>query len=422
MKKTKLNNFKESIYTEKLSNGLEVYILPLKNKSTFTAMLTVKYGGRDINFKVNNKNHSTPTGIAHFLEHKMFERKPSPFDFYDKYGLDVNAQTSDDSTIYYFSGTKCFNKSLIYLLNWISSLSITESDVKKEQGIILEEANMYKDNPDSRLYKEIKSNLYKIDPKQNEVIGTDDDIVAITKKDLDLCYNTFYNPSNMFLTIVGDINPKKVIEIVKKESKKLKNNTDKVNRLYGKESDTVKTKSKTIKMNIGIPKVATAFKMSKNIFKKLNLTEFELIAYINILMNIGLGMSSDIRSKWLKENLFTSSYFNISTIDSHLAIEFYANSLYPEKLEKELKKYLKDIKISKESFEREKKTWIASQIRMMDNPISMAYSIIENVLDYDSVMPDLINAIKNLKFEVLKQVKELCNYENSVTVKILPKK
>ena len=112
MKKYQINNFEENLYFEKLDNGLEVYTVPIKNKKQFTVMLVVKYGGRDILFKKDDKEYKTPTGIAHFLEHKMFERSDDPFSFYQRFGSDVNAATSDEYTCYYFIGNKGFDKSI----------------------------------------------------------------------------------------------------------------------------------------------------------------------------------------------------------------------------------------------------------------------------------------------------------------------
>lgn len=292
MKKIKMNNFKESLYYEELNNGLKVYAVPIKNKKSFAAMLVIKYGSRDIKFKIDDKMYKTPTGIAHFLEHKMFEREDDPFKFYQKYGTDVNAATSDDYTCYYFIGNKYFDKSLKYLLNWAKTLKVTDKGIKKEQGIILEEKSMYKDNPNRVIYNKIRENIYIKDPKKNEVIGTTDDIKNITQKDLELCYNNFYVPNNMYLIVTGNINPKKVIEITKDYTKNFKKNSHSVTPIYGKEPDMVAHESDTLKMNVEIPKVAVAYKINKKVFKNLNITPFELDVYLHYLINISLGTTS----------------------------------------------------------------------------------------------------------------------------------
>ena len=137
MKEIRINNFEEKLYYDKLENGLEVYLLPLINKKNYIASLGVKYGGRDIKFKVDGVMKTTPPGIAHFLEHKMFERDDDPFSFYEKSGTDVNAATSYDFTHYFIFGNNNFENNLSYLMNWLKKIDINDKLVEKEKGIIL---------------------------------------------------------------------------------------------------------------------------------------------------------------------------------------------------------------------------------------------------------------------------------------------
>lgn len=420
MKKTRINNFEESLYYEELENGLKVYVVPIKNKKNFSAMMVTKYGGRDINFKVGDKVCQTPTGIAHFLEHKMFERKDDPFSFYGKYGTDVNAATSDDYTCYYFTGNKCFNKSLKYLLNWIQTLDITEKQVKKEQGIILEEASMYKDNPSRVMYNKVKENIYVNDPKQHKVIGTDEDIVKITKEDLDLCYKNFYVPNNMSLIVTGNVNPKEVISIARDYTKGFKPVKEKAIPIYSAEPDNVNKEYDELYMNVGIPKVNISYKINKECFDSLKVTPFELDLYMHFIINICLGVTSDIRGVWLEKELFTNAFYRITEIESHYVIELHADSQKPDELLKELEKYMLNLKISKDSFEREKKSWISSEIKAIENSMTILYNILDDLLDYNSFIPNKIDYIKELKFETLLRIIELLDLSNKTVIKILP--
>lgn len=420
MKEYQINNFKEKLYYEKLKNGLEVFLVPMKNKQNFSCMYAVKYGGRDINFKINENLVTTPTGIAHFLEHKMFERENDPFKFYQKFGTDVNASTSSDYTGYYFVGNKSFEKNLKYILNWLQKLEITEAQVKKEQGIILEEANMYKDNPDRVLYNKIKENVFIKDPIKNKVIGTDEDIVSITKEELELCFKNFYTPDNMYLIATGNINPEKAIEIIKEETSNLTKNINKIERVYEQEPNEVAKEYEQIKMNVEMPKIALAYKIPKDNFKHIKITPFELDIYLHSLLSIGLGSTSEIREKWLEENLFTSSMYRIYEIETHYIIELYATSNKSKKLIEKLQKYIKDLKIDKESFEREKKLWIAHEIRTIDSPMNSLYSILDDLLDYNTVIPGKIEYIKKLDYSILEEVKKCLSFDNIAIVEILP--
>ena len=420
MKKIKINNFKENLYFEELPNGLKVYVVPIKNKKSFSGMLVTKYGGRDINFSIDGNNYNMPTGIAHFLEHKMFEREEDPFTFYGKFGTDVNASTSDEYTSYYFIGNKCFDKSLKYLLNWIQSLEINESLVEKEKGIILEESSMYTDNPNRVMYNKIKENAFVNDPKRNKVIGTDDDIKRITKEELELCYNNFYVPDNIVLIVAGNVNPKKVFDIAAIETNDFSKNNNNVISLYGNEPDNVYKEYDEIHMNVSTPRLCLAYKINKECFKRLNLTPFELDLYLHFLINISLGVTSEIRKKWILDNMFTDTYYRISEIDSHYLIELHAYTEKTDELIFSFKKYVSDLKVDFDSFEREKKIWIANEIRTIENPTSTIYNILDDILDYDNFIPNKIDIIKNLNYEMLLKVKECMNYKNCLVIKILP--
>lgn len=420
MKEIRINNFKEKLYFEELDNGLKIYVVPLKNKTGFTAMIATNYGARDICFEKDGKKYNVPSGIAHFLEHKMFDRKDDPFTFYGKYGTDVNAATSDDYTCYYFVGNKCFNKSLKYLLNWIQTFSVSEEQIKKEQGIILEEASMYKDNPARVMYNKQKENIYVNDPKRNITIGTDSDIVAITKDDLELCYNSFYVPDNMYLIVAGNVNPKDVISIAKENTLSFKKSKSNVLPIYNSEPDNVFKEHDVIHMNIGIPKISISYKINKECFNDLNVSPFELDLYLHFLINIALGSTSLKRQEWLEKELFTDSFYRITEIETHYVIELHANTVKKDQLISELEKYILDLQLDKESFEREKKIWIASEIKATESQMTMIYNVLDDLLDYNEFIPNKVEYIKGLKFDTLIRIKNCLNFSNKSLIEILP--
>ena len=420
MNKIKIDNFKETLYYEELDNGLKTYIVPTKNKKSFSAMLIVKYGARDISFTVNDKKYDMPPGIAHFLEHKMFEQKEDPFSFYGKFGTDVNAATTDDYTCYYFSGSKCFNKSLKYLLNWIQNIDIDDKLVEKEKGIILEEASMYKDVPTRVMHNKIKENIYINDPKKNKTIGNDEDIKNITKEQLELCYNTFYVPNNMYLIISGNINPTKTLSIIKEEIKDFEPINEKVIKNYDNEPDEVAKKYEEIHMNISTPYINLSYKINKDCFKELNITPFELDLYLHSLINISLGATAKMRQDWLERNLFVDSTYRITEIETHYIISFTATSNKAEELIKSFQEYINNIQTDEDSFEREKKIWIASEIKSIENPMSIIYNILDDLLDYNKFISNKIECIRKLDYNTLKKVKEAISYKNNIIIKILP--
>ena len=151
MNEIKLNGLEQSVYTETLNNGLEIYLVPYENKKNYYISYATKFGSDIIEFTdANKKTYKPPLGIAHFLEHKMFENEDGvdPFTFFSESGTDSNASTSFDHTQYICSGTKKFRENLRYLLKFVNSPYYTDENVNKEKGIIAEEINMYQDIPD----------------------------------------------------------------------------------------------------------------------------------------------------------------------------------------------------------------------------------------------------------------------------------
>ncbi len=420
MKEIRINNFKEKLFYEKLDNGLEVFLVPLKNKNNYTCMFGTKYGGRDIKFFVDGKLIETPTGIAHFLEHKMFEKDEDPFHFYQKYGTDVNASTSYDYTAYYILGNKKYEKNLTYLLNWLKDLNLTDQLVQKEKDIILEEASMYKDSPDRVLSEKLKANTFINDAYKNKVIGFDDDIKSITKEQIMCCYNSFYNLKNMFLICTGNIDVSLTMKIVKECTKDYRTNNSKIEKYIADESDKVYKDFEEIFMNVDIPRVGMAFKINKNLFHDLSITSFDLDFYLYSLVNIGFGFTSDIRDKWLNDNLFINSNYRILSTKTHYVLEFYATTYKCEELIKEMERYINDIKIDEDSFSRYKKVWIASEVKSSTNINSIKYSILDDILDYGEFIPNKLERINNLSYNELLKVKDALSFKNKVVVKIKP--
>ena len=419
MQKININNFEEKLYYEKLPNGLEVFLVPMLQKQNYFCMFGTKYGGRNLKFKIDNKEVEVPSGIAHFLEHKLFEREDiNPFEFYGKSGTDVNASTTSECTNYYFFGNNQFLDNLKYLLNWITKLEINDEKVKKEQGIILEEASMYKDRPDRILYERILNNVYQEDTRRKKVIGTDEDIIKITKEDLDICYKSFYRPDNMYIIAAGNINPTDTIKVIKEELKDFKNPKEKIELIEANEPDEVFKDYEEINIDVETPKLGISYKINKNVFKNLKIDKYNLDYYLQMLITLGFGSSSDFKEELLNKGLFTTFNHQITDTNTHYLIDFYASSFEANKLIKEIDNYVNQIKIKEEDFHRLKKTWIASEIRMIDSINATVYNILDDILDYNEFKGNKINDIKNLEFSKLKEVQKKLDLKNKAIVLI----
>ena len=203
MKEIKLKGLDLTSYVETLDNGLEVIYVPFKDKKNYFVSYATRYGSETTTFipAGSKEEIKVPDGIAHFLEHKMFEQEDGvdPFSYFSESGTGANASTSFDNTQYIFYGTKNFEDNLRFLLKYVNEPYYTDENVEKEKGIIAEELKMYEDMPDWQCETKLREAVYKVHPRRVDIGGTVEEIMKITKEDLYTCYNNFYSPNNMFL-------------------------------------------------------------------------------------------------------------------------------------------------------------------------------------------------------------------------------
>ncbi|WP_412990008.1 EF-P 5-aminopentanol modification-associated protein YfmH [Pediococcus siamensis] len=214
MHKREYQQFQETCYTQTLANGLRVNLLPKQGFHKTYAIFTTHFGAIDRTFIPQGQSSyvTQPAGIAHFLEHKLFDQKGyDAFELFGRYGADSNAFTSFTKTSYLFSATQNIRKNLEILLDFVQEPYFTEASVEKEKGIIGQEIQMYDDDPDWQLYMGLLNNLYPKHPVHVDIAGTIDTIQQIQAQDLYLAYRTFYHPQNMDLFVVGNLNPEETL-------------------------------------------------------------------------------------------------------------------------------------------------------------------------------------------------------------------
>ena len=424
MKKTNIESLKLDIYEEKLENGLEIYIIPKNNCNNIYATFSTKYGSNNDEFVPNGekKMKKFPLGIAHFLEHKMFEMEDGrdPFEIYSNNGADANANTSNYKTTYLFSGPEFFEENLNFLLDYVQKPYFTDENVEKEKGIITQEIKMYQDDPYSVLYEKGIYNSFIKHPVKIPVIGDIKNINKITKEDLYECYNTFYNPGNMFIVITGNVNPEKTIKLIKENQQEKK--FDKLNKIKQKEydePDKVEKASETIKMDINIPKLGLNYKIN---YKELNMDIRDALAYLSIIFDINIGTTSLLNEKLKNDNIITSNLdFTFLYTDKHILVTVLGESQNIETLQKELENEINNLKITEEEFERKKLNIASSYIFMSDNIFSMNEKIMNNIIKYNEIKTDDIKYTKELNFNKAKQLIKKLDLSNKNIVIIEPK-
>lgn len=249
----------ESVYRETLPNGLQVCVVPKPGYAKKYAFFATRYGGMDTRFRLDGKWLDTPAGIAHYLEHKMFDTKEgNALQELAKNGAEPNAFTSNAMTGYYFDSTEHFEENLKILLSFVSVPYFTDESVAKEQGIIGQEIRMIEDNPDWQIYTRMMQALYQNSTARTSIAGTVESISHITAETLYQCHKAFYTPSNMILTAVGDVDPVHVVDLAR--SILPRERGEKIPRDYGTEPADIAQKEISMAMEVSTSQFLTGFK------------------------------------------------------------------------------------------------------------------------------------------------------------------
>ncbi|HEY0829308.1 MAG TPA: pitrilysin family protein, partial [Bacilli bacterium] len=296
----------ETVYYEQLPNGLKVYILPKPGFSKVYATFTTKYGSIDNHFQVGDQEERrVPDGIAHFLEHKMFEEPEGDvFAQFASQGASANAFTSFDRTAYLFSSTGSILKNLKTLINFVQNPYFTDENVEKEKGIIGQEIQMYQDQAEWRSYFGLIEAMYQHHPVHIDIAGTIESISKITKDTLYDCYNTFYHPSNMCLFIVGGVETDLVMHMIQtNQANKTFAPQGEIKRFFQEEPFDVFEREKITILPVSLPKCMFGLKENGLGLEGELLLKRELTT--KLIMDVMLGPSSPLFQMLYDENLIS---------------------------------------------------------------------------------------------------------------------
>ena len=402
----KFEGLDTEVHYEKLDNGLEIYLIPYKNRNNYYMEYGVKFGAKTCEFVSSKTNKKTrvPRGVAHFLEHKMFEQEDGidPFSYFSTSGCDANALTNYDVTSYTVQGTQNAEENLDFLLSYVNSPYFTDENVEKEKGIIIEELNMYKDQPENKLYEESSRAFFVKHPMRYDIGGTSNSVRKITKEILYDCYDTFYQPNNMYLVVCGNIDCEKLEKVIKNNKKLNSKKDNKPIKTYDvKEPILVNVKEKEIKVpNLILPKSILSIKSP---FKKLNAKD--MYKYV-LLLYILFGMSSSFREKIYNKKLSSLFYSSSSIIDNVTVYEFLAETEHPYELKDMVIDCLRNGKITKEDVERIKKVKISLEVLNSDSPGKTVNSIIKDITDYGEVLYNKMSLIREITIKDIEKVRQ----------------
>ena len=394
-------------------NGLLIYLVPNNKLKGIFASLSVKFGSYNEIFKNGKELIKLPHGTAHFLEHQNFntENNEDIFSFYSSHGCSCNANTRLDKTTYLFSGVNFFSENLNKLLDFVFNPYFTDESVNKEKGIIKEEIEMYLDDPYVKMMYQIKENMFQNEALNTPVIGSVASINKITKEDLYLAYNSFYNPNNMFLVVAGNIDPDEVKNIVTDNLKNKKFNQNIPTKIYIDEPDKVVKKEETINLKVTIPKIVIGYKFNLNNLK--NIKKYEAILYLRFLFENKLGNSSKLLEDLIAKELIIDNFFiNSSIVNDHVMFTIQAESNNPHKLYEEVKSALKDLSITEEELKRSKKVLLSEQILGSESNYQVSQKIMNNIIYYGDILYDAYDSIRNLNIKQYNYVIKNVSFNN----------
>ncbi|MFD3260989.1 EF-P 5-aminopentanol modification-associated protein YfmH [Paenibacillus lentus] len=369
---------KETVYLETMENGLQVYVLPKPGFQKTYATFSTKYGSIDNHFRVEGEAQTkVPDGIAHFLEHKMFEEPEG--DIFAKFaslGASANAFTSFEQTVYLFSATENVMENLETLVNFVQNPYFTDQNVEKEKGIIGQEIGMYQDNPDWRVYFGLIEAMYAVHPVHIDIAGTVESIGTITKETLYTCYDAFYHPSNMLLFVVGGVDPEEVFTLVRSnQAKKSYPPQGEIKRLFEKEPAEVHEKRKVIKLPVSLPKCLFGFKETNIGITGEALLRRDLT--IKLALELLIGTSTKLYQKLYDMDLISDGFGHEYNSNPNYAFSAIGGDTKdPERLLEVVTEEIKAVVAAgfhSDDFERARKKKIGGYLRMLNSPENIAH-------------------------------------------------
>ncbi len=426
MKTINYQTLQETLYYEQMDNGLNVYLLPKKGFSKTYGLFSTHFGSIDTTFVPIGETEmiKVPDGIAHFLEHKMFEMEDGDAsNAFAKLGASTNAFTSSSRTAYLFSTTSHENECIELLLDFVQDIYLTPENVEKEKGIINQEIGMYDDDPDWRCYFGSIQNLYQKHPVKIDIAGTVETVAQIDKETLEKCYHTFYHPSNMMLFVVGNIEPNETMELIRhNQSQKDFERENMVERAIVEEPYEIDQKEEVLQMDVVMPKLIVSMKINDILQDPKEKLKREL--GMNVLLDLLFARSSSLYEKWTQEGLINDSFSASFTQERDYSfLQIGGDTTKPEQLKEKILDLIEDMKdyqICEEEFNRVKKKNIGMLIGVFNSPESIA-NLFSRYYFEGIMIFDLIDCVSTLTLDQLNELKQLFNLDYTSTCIISPK-
>lgn len=402
----------ERVFEQELENGLRLFVIPKPGFQKTFVTYTTQFGSLDNQFKPLGQDQfvTVPDGVAHFLEHKLFEKEEEDlFTAFAEDNAQANAFTSFDRTSYLFSATDNIENNIKRLLTMVETPYFTKETVDKEKGIIAEEIKMYQEQPGYKLMFNTLRAMYQQHPIRVDIAGSVESIYDITKDDLYLCYETFYHPSNMVLFVVGDVDPEAICRIVKQhEDARNKVNQPKIERGLVNEPEDVKEAFVTESMKIQSPRLMLGFKNKplQEAPQKYVQRDLEMSLFFELIF----GEETDFYQNLLNEGLIDDTFGYQFVLEPTYSFSIVTSATEePDKLKKLLLDELRDKKGNfqdAEAFELLKKQFIGEFISSLNSPEYIANQYTKLYFEGVSVF-DMLDIVENITLDSINETSSL---------------
>lgn len=372
----------ESFFEEVLPNGLRVRVTKKPGFSRCYAFFAANYGSIDMVFTLGGKKFATPAGVAHYLEHKMFDMpNGNAMEEFSATGASPNAFTSYGMTAYHFECTDHFEENLRILLNFVSTPYFTDESVEKERGIIAQEIRMYEDSPGSCVYEKLFDAMFVQHPIRVPIAGTVESIADITAQTLYDCHRAFYDPSNMMLCVVGDVEPRRIADIACEILPK--NPGSAFERDYGSDEPAdCRENFVSCKMDVSMPLFMVGFKCDPT--EGQEALRRELLA--DLAAELLMGESSPLYTRLYEEGLIDAGFScGYEAIKSACLISASGDSRDPQAVRDaifdEVQRLVRE-GADPVLFDRLKKSAFGRRLRELDSFEAICYRMAENCFDH----------------------------------------
>lgn len=402
-------NYGEFIYTEKLNNGINVYLYPTDKSKNFYATVSTHFGAEVMKYKKGSKIYDVTKGSAHFLEHRVmdFTKNKDAAKKINELGSIVNAYTTYNGTNYNIFGTEDILTNLTLLFDRVFKANIRKEDVESERGIILEEYYMYNSDPYYKAQTTLFKNLFNEGFLKYTVLGTEEGIKTVTHEELTRLYKDFYTPNNMFIVVTGNFDKDEVLKFIKEYMSTIYIKKSNAKVLRPREKEEVYSKYEEIALEVNEPKVVIGYKI--NIGKTKDKLKTRLCLEMLLSENFDKTGKAFLR---LIENNLPRFEYSVEECDNFFIVYFTASTSEHELFAKIIDEELQSLDFNLESLNRKRKSLISGLILQFEDIVNVEDTITGNLFMYNKVINNMESIVKSITLKEIKNILNLININN----------